>query len=169
MSLETNDWTYCNLWISTAGCDQEDLHALDTLIEELRDLDDDSPLTFFNHCEIPECLISTCGDETPEVEASNERSCGYRYLHQFTKQEWGCAFDAVEAKLGWTDDEMAFFTFRTSSNPPLGWLEKVSTLYPRLMFELEAVNELDLWDGFTVMYVNGKQVDYRHDKKQPKK
>lgn len=168
MSNEANDWTYCTLWVSTVSHDKEEMHDLDTLVEELRDLDDDSPLTFFNHVEIPECLISSYGEETPEVEASNERTCGYKYLHEFTTTEWGCALDAVDAKLCWTDNEMVLYTFRTPKNAPLGWLTQVSIAHPHLLFELEANNELDLWEAFTVMYMNGNQIDYKHDRKQPK-
>ena len=164
-----NDWSYNTLWISTSSSDLEHLSELDRLVQELQDPDDYAELTFFNHCNIPDCLIETYGDITPEVEADNERSCGYRFLHQFTKAEWGCVYDASDVVMGHDDDEMAFYTFRTPSTAPLAWLAKVSSQYPHLLFELEATNELDLWDSFVTMYVGGSQVDYRHDKKQNNK
>lgn len=158
------DWTYNKLWISTATGNTEDISELSKLVEELIDEDDKCPLTFFNHIPIPDCLIHTNGEECPEVEASNENECGYAYLHEFTLKEWGSAFDADDVKGTWTDDEVAFYEFRTLSNAPLAWLQSISELYPNLIFEIDCTNELDLWESFSAIYINGKQVSYTHDK-----
>lgn len=162
-----NDWTYNVLWITTINCEMEDLHSLDQLIRELKDDDDKSALTFFNHVDIPMCLIDTCGNEKDGDEERNFSQCGYRYLHEFTTAEWGCPFDATDAELSYSDDETAYYEFKTQNNPPLAWLAQVSAMFPKLMFELEATNELDLWDSFTVTYLGGHQIDHKFDKKQP--
>ena len=163
-----NEWSYNTLWISTASADREALSELDRLVQELVDPDDYCELTFFNHSNIPDCLIDTfgTGEFSPETETDNEKQCGYSFLHQFTKAEWGCAYDAVDVTAHLDDDEMAFYSFRTLQTAPLGWLEKVSYQYPHLVFEIEATNEFDLWDSFSATYVGGTQVDYTHDKKQ---
>jgi hypothetical protein len=168
MSNNTNDWTYNALWVTTVASDLEDLHSLDQLIREMQDDDDGSAISFFQHIPIPQCLIDTCGYESTIDEDNNEKSCGYRYLHDFTTTEWGCAFDAHDPKLAYCDDETAYYEFKTLHNPPLAWLAEVSSQFPKLMFELEATNELDLWDSFSVTYLGGQQIDHKFDKKQPK-
>ena len=167
MNQNINDWSYCNLTISLLTKELSDLYSIEQLMRELKD--DEGDLSFFEHVPVPYCLISTCGFESPSDEANNENETGYRYLHDFTTSEWGCSFDAVSPKIEYQDDECVHYSFKTLHNPPLAWLAVVSQLYPKMMFELEAVNELDLWDSFSVVYIGGDQVDHRFDKKQKNK
>jgi len=164
MNNNTNDWSYCNLTISLLQKDLDGLYSIEQLINELKDEEGD--VTFFNHVPIPMQLIESCGMESQIDEKKNEEDTGYRYLHEFTSTEWGCAFDAVDSKIEYQDDECVHYSFKTQHNPPLAWLEALSEIYPNMMFELEATNELDLWDSFSVIYIGGDQVDHRFDKKQ---
>ena len=154
------------MWISTINKDQTDQHQLMSIVPELADLDDGSPITFFNHCEIPQILLDNYEDMSPEAEAECERKTGYRFIQEFTLAEWGTVLDAKDAELSYQDDGMVLYTFRTCGNPPMGWVQKLSEYYPNLLFEIEATNEFDLFEAFVATYLDGHQIDFDTHKKQ---
>ncbi len=163
-----NDWTYCSLVVSTFRGEPADTHEIERLKQELVDPDDNSPLSFFNHVEIPECLIENCYKIGKLIEDDNEKECGYRYLHEFTKKEWGTPFDADDVTFTESEsDGTLIYNFRVLDGMPIQWLQEVSIEFPHLMFELECENELELFDSFQVTYIDGEEISHDFHKKQP--
>ena len=163
-----NDWTYCTLTISTFRGDSEDFSELERLKQELIDPDDECPLSFFQHAPIPQCLIESCYKCGDAIEKDNEDECGYRYLHEFTKKEWGTPFDADSVILaeGFEDNTLEY-TFRTLDGFPSAWLQDLSVDFPHLIFDLDCVNEIELIDSFSMTFLDGDEIDHRFHKKQP--
>lgn len=166
--MDTNDWSYCKLIVSCQKSkDKTQMFDLESLKQSLVDSDDSSPLSFFEIVPIPQELIDTCYKTGEGIEDDNERKTGYRYLHQFTKLEWGTPYDADDVKLDFEDDEMIAYSFRTLNGEPSKLIQELSADYPELTFELEVTNEMDLFEAFTATYEDGEQIDFQFHKKQP--
>lgn len=163
-----NDWTYCTLTVSGFRGEPEDVYELERLRQELVDPDDNSPLSFFNHVGIPQCLIDNCYKVGKLVEEDNLKECGYSYLHEFTKKEWGTPFDADDVTVSESEEhECLIYSFRCLDGFPVNWLKEVSVDFPNLIFDLECENEMELFDSFTVSYIDGDEIDHKFHKKQP--
>lgn len=168
MTTDTNDWSYCKLIVSCQKSnDKTQMSDLHELQKSLVDDDDNSPLSFFQIVPIPQELIDSCYKMGEETEDYNERMTGYRYLHQFTKLEWGTPYDADDVVQDYADDEMIAYSFRTFNGEPSRLIQELSADYPELTFELEVTNEMDLFEAFTATYEDGEQIDFQFHKKQP--
>ena len=166
----TNDWTYCTLYISPIDDDEaECLFQIQQLVQDLEDPDDKSALSFFNHAPIPQILIDNCYKIGESVELENENMTGYRFLHQYTKEQWGTCFDAVDVTFCEESNGNIHYEFKCLEGVPLGWLEKVSAAFPDIYFDMECMNELELFDSYTVSYHDGVQIDFETHKKQKNK
>jgi hypothetical protein len=161
-----NDWTYNVLTISTLSGDSSEQSELKNLIYELEDWDDQSPLTFYSHCEIPKCLVDNYEMMGSSIEDKNIRECGYPYLHAFTQKEWGCVTDAHGVEIFDSGPDYIVYEFRTRSTAPLSWVKQVSKCCPSLLFEIECINEMDLWPEFSSVYINGELVTHEFAQKQ---
>lgn len=166
MTNTLNDWTYNVLTISTLSGDSSEQSELKNLIFELEDWDEPSPLTFFAHSEIPDCLIKNYEMAGSAIEQKNIQDCGYPYLHAFTLKEWGCVTDAYDVEIFDSGEDYIVYEFRTRSTAPLGWLKQVSKACPSLLFEIECINELDLWPEFSSTYIDGEIVTHEYARKQ---
>lgn len=168
MSNETNDWSYCKLIITCQKHkDMTQMSELDELKKTLVDDDDNSPISFFQIVPIPQELIDNCYKIGDDIEDINNRMTGYRYLHEFTKIEWGTPYDADDAKIDYQDDEMLAYSFRTFNGEPSRLIQELSAEYPYLTFDLEVTNEMDLFEAFTATYEDGEQIEFHFHKKQP--
>lgn len=167
-NAQNNDWCYCNLNVSVTNDDMQSVYAIDDLIKTLVDPDDNADLSFFSHVEIPKILIDNCYLLDHKVEEKNVKETGYKHLHAFTIKEWGCTMDAKNPKLVDQDVDFVNYEFETRSTPPVAWLASISSLYPDLMFEMDCVNEMDLWEEFSVSYMGGNEIVHSYKKKQKK-
>jgi hypothetical protein len=166
----TNDWTYCTLYLSPIDDEDAECHTqIAQLLGELEDPDDKSPLSFFAHTPIPQILIDNCYKIGEEVENENFKQTGYRFLHEFTKKEWGTSFDACDVTYSEATNGDSCFEFRTLEGVCLPWLEKLSSEFPGVYFDMDCQNELDLFDSYTVSYSDGVQIDFEAHKKSNKK
>jgi len=170
MSTPTNDWAYCTLTVSAGNikCKQTQ-HSLYSFIEEVKDLDDGSPLTLNSIYEIPNCLIDTFTSCDEETYKDNYTLCGFRNMFEFTYKEWGVPYDVVSPQIDEESVDKVVFSFKTRCNAPLQWIQNVSLVYGELVFDIEAINEMDLWDSYESTYVNGKQIFHYYHKNQNKK
>jgi hypothetical protein len=160
------EWAYNTLTISTIHEDKKEALDLFYLQEDLVDLDDKSPLTFFTHSPIPQMLIETAGENDEFTLSQNIEMTGYGTLHEYTIKNWGCPTDAIDAQFSQINEGEIRYEFRTRSCSPLKWMKELSSQYPDLMFEMESTNEFELWDEFDVVYIDGKEVVMEYKKKQ---
>lgn len=160
------EWAYNTLTISTVSTDNTEWPELSEIQEELEDLDDMSPLTFYEHCPIPDVLIETIGSNEPEWLAENRKLCGYSTVHEFCLKEWGCVMDATEVSFIQPDNHTLVYEFKTRSKPPMAWIKSISSQYPSLMFEIDCINEMELWDEYEAVYINGQEVVHHFKKHQ---
>ena len=164
--MTTNIKTYCTLFVSSIKEGHEAESELNRLSQELIDPDDNCPLSFFNHVPVPQILIDNCYKSGDAIESENEKSTGYKFLHQFTKGEWGTPFDATDVNVSSDQTNHLEYTFNTIDGIPMQWLEQLSVAFPTLMFEIECENEMELWDSFSATYIDGDEVDHYFHKKQ---
>ena len=160
------EWAYNTLTISTLHDDKKEALDLFYLKEELTDLDDNSPLTFFTHIPIPEILIETAGKTDEFTRDTNVGMTGFACITEYTIKNWGCPTDANDVKVSEPTEHELNYTFRTRSACPIVWAKELSAQYPDLMIELESTNEFELWDDFEVVFINGKEVVHEYKKKQ---
>lgn len=75
-----------------------------------------------------ECLTfwGTC----PMPESENEN------WYEWNNNNWGTKWDPKNSSINEQNDNMVIFTFDTAWSPPLSWLEKTSSLYENLKFEI---------------------------------
>lgn len=160
------DWAYNNLTISVISSEKADLLDLWELSQDLQDVDDLSPLTFYTHSPIPDLLIETVGHTDEDTIKECVAKTGHPTLHQYTLKVWGCVTDASEVNFTQSGDDELKYEFKTRSTPPMGWLRELSEQYPELMFEMESTNEFELFEEFDVVYIDGKQVLLEYHKRQ---
>lgn len=166
INSENTEWAYNHLWISADKNNRASLAELFDCERDLVDDDDGNCVTFYNHKPVPDCLVELYLEQNPLSEEDCYNECGYKYLHDFTLNEWGCVLDAKNPVLEHKGDDVLHYTFQTRSNSPLIWMKDLSEWYPNLTFELESSNEFELFDEFTVVYSNGKQGVFKYNKKQ---
>jgi hypothetical protein len=167
MSIPTNDWTYCTLWVTpaTTSTKKSQLEEMKRLKEELVDTDG-SALSFNNHVPIPHELIDAYGKDNNDTQGLWEKT-GYHYLHEFTYKEWGTPYDADDVRYSEDDsNNIITYEFRTINGCPVAWLMELSIEFPSLMFDLECTNEMDLFDSYTITVLDGEQIDIEYHKKQ---
>ena len=156
-----NDWCYCVLSVTTENYKNKQCqHELQLFIDEVVDLDDNTPLTLNSVYEIPNCLIDSyenCDEKTYEA---NRKQCGFSNVFEYTLKEWGVLYDVVDIQIDKQTDDSIVYSFRTRSVAPLQWIKNVSLIYGELVFDIEAINEMDLWDSYTATYLNGKEIFY---------
>jgi hypothetical protein len=164
-----NDWTYCTLKVAPQDNESDALHELDLFESDVEDPDDGSPLSFYFHVQIPDILIDTIEDDSDDARAKRIAKTGYSSSFEFCKNRWGTLYDAVDVTLDYVDrgtpNEVLRYEFRTLEGHPLPWLKEVSSQFPLLVFEITCQNELDLFDSFDAVYLNGQQVTYQTHKK----
>ena len=169
---EINDWTYCTLSIGTQDNESDAIHELDMFESDMEDPDDGSPLSFYSGIPVPDILVENFGDDSEEARSRNIASTGYCSLFEFNKNRWGSPYDAVDASFEYVDrntpSEVLRYEFRTIDGHPLPWLKDMSTQFPLLVFEITCQNELDLFDSFDAIYINGEQVAFQTHKKGKK-
>ena len=149
-------WCYNKLTISAVA--DTFVASIYDLSSQLVDEDDRSPLSFYNHSPIPQMLIDSHYTLTIQEGSDNYVKTGYHSMLEFTCEEWGCPYDAKDVNAIWYTDDTLHFEFRTIGTPPIAWLKSLSADFPELMFEIEASNEMDLWEAFESVYLEGKEV-----------
>jgi len=161
------EWCYNTLTVS-CGASSDNQFELDSFISTIIDNEDKSALSFNKLIRIPKILIENWGHTSDTVKNRNFELCGYESLKEFTLENWGCEYDPVNTIHTKLDDVVHQYEFQTRGLPPEVWIAEVSQLYPNLEFELEATNELDLWEDFCCSYKGGTQLYHQHKKNQPK-
>jgi hypothetical protein len=172
----SHEWTYCKLNVSPINNDEETLKEMESFEADCEDPDDDSELSFFGICPIPQILIDTVEKIDPEVCAKNKAQTGYNTLWDFTEAVWGTPYDACNVEMSYvTNDEGMVdecealeYEFRTLNGAPLNWVKEASEVYRGLLFEIECINEMDLFDSYTATVFNGEVADISYHKNQPK-
>lgn len=163
-----NDWTYTSLFVSPQDGSDDAIHELDSFESDMEDPDDNSPLSFYESLPIPEVLVESFGDDSEECKNKNYAKTGFKSLFEYTKKRWGSPYDPVDVSLEYmerhSDNETLKYEFRTQDGHCLPWLAEVSSQYPSLVFEITCQNELDLFDSFDAVYINGKQVSFNTHK-----
>lgn len=149
-------WCYNKLTISAVA--DTFVASVYDLSQQLVDEDDKSPLSFYNHTPIPQMLCDSHYTLNEEKAKNNMNKTGYSSMLDFTCEEWGCPYDAQGVNAIWYTDDTLHFEFMTIGTPPIAWLKSLSADFPELMFELEANNEMELWEAFESIYVEGKEV-----------
>lgn len=166
---QLSDWTYCTLRVATQDNESDALHEIDIFESDMEDPDDDSPLSFYSGIPIPDILVENKDEDSEESKARNIASTGYSSMFEYTKNHWGTPYDAVDSVLHYVDrntpNEMLEYQFRTIDGHPLPWLKEISANFPLLVFEITCQNELDLFDSFDAIYINGQQVSFQTHKK----
>ena len=162
---QANDWCYCVLTVTTENHKSKQCqHELSLFIEDVVDLDDESKLTLNSVFEIPDCLIDTFDKCDEKTYSENRTLCGFSNLFEFTLKEWGVLYDVCDVTVDKQTDDTITYSFRTRCVPPLQWVKNVSLVYGELVFDIEAINEMDLWESFTATYLNGKQILHQYHK-----
>jgi hypothetical protein len=154
--IEAPIWCYNKLTISAVA--DTFIASVFDLSNQLVDEDDKSPLSFYNHSPIPQMLADSHYTLTEQEVSDNYVKTGYHSMLEFTCEEWGCPYDARAVNAIWYTDDTLHFEFVTVGTPPIAWLKSLSADFPELMFEIESNNEMDLWEAFEAIYLEGKEV-----------
>lgn len=164
---QKGEWCYNTLTVS-CHVSNEQIEELNAFVQVVKDMEEKCALTFNTLIRIPKILIENYYHKSDKVKNRNFNLCGYEDLEEFTMENWGCSHDAVDTIHAKLDDTSHQYEFMTRSVPPEVWVAEVSAIYPNIEFNLEAINELDLWEEFSCTYVNGAQTHHKFKKKQPK-
>lgn len=166
-SNKKGEWCYCTLTVA-CHASHDQIEELDAFVKAVKDYDDKSDLSFHRLIRVPQILIENYYHKSDKVKNRNFGLCGYETLEEFTNENWGCAYDPVDVIHSKLDDTAHQYEFMTRSVPPEIWISEVSAIYPNLEFNLEAINEMDLWEDFSCSYINGSQKYHKFKKNQPK-
>lgn len=144
------NWAFNSLSVSG---EPKDIKAFKTRAKKGK-----NPLSFEKFLPTPKALLKQQSPpKTDKIGEGNLKKYGAIDWYSWRVKNWGTKWDTNpdNTELDHSEPKCLEYHFDTAWSSPDAWLKSVSTMYPRLTFELFAKEEANMWPKFTAIVKNG--------------